>query len=279
MTELKDVQELELKILDHTIYLLNSLDLKWFAYGGTLLGAVREGGFIPWDDDIDIIMPRDDYNKFLHIGKYYFSDPYFFQTPNTDSICNTIIKIRYNGTSAIGKWARDVHFNRGVFIDIFPLDHIPDDLDKRNMLMNNIDYIFNCEKFDKSDVVRNPKKYMKNTNANLFNFFNDFMTHIDEKYCESEFVSCPAMWRYLDSRGVYNKFDFSSYEEKDFSGLNNKIRIPIGYDNILTVDYGDWRTPLNVPGTHGKLIFDLNRDPSYYDSLSEEDFNKLFENT
>ena len=277
MTELKDVQALELKMLDHTIDILNSLGLKWYAFYGKLLGAIREGGMIPWDDDIDIAMPREDFNHLLEVGGQVFRDPYFFQTPNTDSICNTIIKIRYNGTSAIGKWARDVKFHRGVFIDIFPLDRVPEDIDRINDIRNTIDYIFNVEKYDKSDVVRKPDNFTKNSNSHFFSFFNEFMTHIDKENNNSCFVSCPAMWRYIDSRAIYHADCFEDLWEADFKGLKHKMMIPVGCDEILTRDYGDWLTPKKVDGTHGKLLFDLYRDYSYYDNIPIEEFNGLFE--
>ena len=77
----KKVWKVELDLLNNFIEICNKYKLTYFAIGGTLLGAIRHKGFIPWDDDIDIGMPREDYNKLLEIAKKEFKNPIFFQTP------------------------------------------------------------------------------------------------------------------------------------------------------------------------------------------------------
>ena len=75
--DLKHLQQIELKILKEVISICESNNLKYYAFGGTALGAVRHGGFIPWDDDIDIAMFRDDYDKLLEILDNNLSDEYY----------------------------------------------------------------------------------------------------------------------------------------------------------------------------------------------------------
>ena len=81
---LKKLHETEIEILDAIVEICDLHQLKYYLIGGTLLGAIRHCGFIPWDDDLDIAMPRRDYNRFLKIAKKELNSKFFLQTCTTD---------------------------------------------------------------------------------------------------------------------------------------------------------------------------------------------------
>src|SRR5690554_851573 len=121
---LDKVKHLELQILKYVDEICRDNKIKYYLIKGTLLGAVRHGGFIPWDDDIDIVMFREDYNKFIKLVSSK-SEKYFIQNFTTDSsYTRYITKIRLMGTLFIEKEVKDLPMHHGIFIDIFPLDKI-----------------------------------------------------------------------------------------------------------------------------------------------------------
>lgn len=129
--QMKEVWAIQLDLLAEFDRVCNKHNIKYFASGGTALGAIRHKGFIPWDDDMDLMMLRDDYDKLLEIAPDEFKPPYFLQNKFSDPEANeTISKLRNIETTALLKDEIGSCFNycKGIFIDIFPLDVIPDNL-------------------------------------------------------------------------------------------------------------------------------------------------------
>lgn len=124
MTEL---QKTEFDILVQFDAVCRKLELPYFLVCGSALGAVKYGGFIPWDDDIDVAMYREDYELFLRKAPSLLPEHLFLQNWRTDPACPQIgSKLRDSRTTYIEKTAAKLPMHHGVFIDIFPLDGYPE---------------------------------------------------------------------------------------------------------------------------------------------------------
>ena len=130
VSDLRKVQNIELDMLQIFHSICDELDLQYYALGGTLLGAVRHGGFIPWDDDIDLGMPRKDYEKFLTIAPDYFQEE-IKVVPNVTNL-NILQLVNTKTKVQLGK------VTSGVFVDIFPLDGYPNEGIRSFILLQNV---------------------------------------------------------------------------------------------------------------------------------------------
>ena len=144
----KEIWAVELDLLAEFDRVCRKYDLKYCADGGTLLGAVRHQGYIPWDDDLDVAMLRRDFEKLNEIAPKEFKKPYFWQTEETDpGSARGHAQLRNSDTTSIialeYKHQRHNNFNQGIFIDIFPFDTVIDDekklveQDKRRLALND----------------------------------------------------------------------------------------------------------------------------------------------
>lgn len=124
-TELRRLQEAELNILKDFDEYCRQQGLQYYLIGGALLGAERYGGFIPWDDDIDVAMPREDYERLQELWKTTGLESCFLQSGKTDErFSRGILKIRRNGTHISEKTSRHIPMHDGICIDIFPIDYL-----------------------------------------------------------------------------------------------------------------------------------------------------------
>lgn len=120
---LRQVQLVQLEILKEVDSLCKKHDINYWLAGGTQLGAVRHNGFIPWDDDLDIAMLRDDYERFINVAQKELDERYFVQTWDTDPFfALPITKIRKKGTLFVEAGSCKSKLNQGIFIDVFPYD-------------------------------------------------------------------------------------------------------------------------------------------------------------
>ena len=132
MSEIKIIQNKILEILKIFIETCEENNLTYYALGGTLLGAVRHGGFIPWDDDIDIGMPREDYEKFKKIASEKFNDRYLFLSEDTPGYKKAFSVIRDTSTKIVMNYS-NIEQEESLWIDIFPIDGLPEKGVKRKL--------------------------------------------------------------------------------------------------------------------------------------------------
>lgn len=125
--ELQRLHETLIEILDYVTEVCEENGLTYFLSCGTALGAYRHKGFIPWDDDLDIAMPREDYDRLLVIMKNSSEKRYSIQyEENEKNYYLAYAKVRKNGTLFEESIAKGMYKNNGIFIDIFPLDYVED---------------------------------------------------------------------------------------------------------------------------------------------------------
>jgi len=143
--DMKKLWAIQLDLLEKFIEVCDKHNLNYFASYGTLLGAVRHKGFIPWDDDIDITMPRSDFEKLKAIADNEFSNPYFFQTSENDPefFMGGICRLRNSKTTHIDFMNLGHSCNQGCFIDITALDNVCDNKKKRKKQIKKIEFYKN----------------------------------------------------------------------------------------------------------------------------------------
>lgn len=268
-SEMKKVWNIQMEMVVKLIEVCNKYNLKVWADGGTLLGVVRHHGYIPWDDDIDMVMFRDDYDKLLEIAPKEFQDPFFFQDAYTDKLYpRGHSQLRYNGTTAILPGEINRKFNQSIFIDIFVYDALPKNKEiftrnaiKAEVLRNLMMFRVSTSKQLGSGL----KGIIKKISADIFFClipFRKVYSKFERLYsCKdvelSDDYSCPCFILSQVFKIVRKKEWYSDTIYMPFEDI--QMPVPVGYDNILTNQYGDYMTPVQAPSMHGGVIFDSER--------------------
>lgn len=257
-------KQIRIKLLSAFSEFCNKYSLSWYADGGTLLGIVRDDDLISWDDDVDVVMPRYDYNIFCEIGRNnpnIFGQDIFFQTANTDCYFETFAKLRHNKSTVLTPREYNGKHNRGMFLDIFPLDKVPNDkMSQRKIL----------------DFVQVISKYTKHENASrnltqCFNLLNDILLDIHEQNIESEYIANTAFFRYEKNPTILKANWYDDKISVDVYGT--RVCIPVKYEQILTAWYGKtWRIPQQEI-QHGWV--DPFNDYHAYDGITKEEYEYL----
>ena len=123
----KRVWAVQLEMLDEVERICKANGLKYFADSGTLIGAIRHEGYIPWDDDIDLVMLREDYDKFVQIAPAWLKEDLVLQTVYTEkNYLRGHAQIRNSKTCGCNEEDKKAGYNCGIFIDIYPFDVMQD---------------------------------------------------------------------------------------------------------------------------------------------------------
>lgn len=269
-TSLKKIWTVELDLLEKFKSICSKHNLNYCASSGTLLGAVRHNGFIPWDDDIDLFLPWEDYKKLMEAAPSECEYPYFFQSFLTEADGEAgASRLRRSDTTGFTKWESEnvgPDYDRGIFIDIFPLFNIPDSEEERNIQKESILFFWKCIRGHDAlaQIQRGGRPNM------------DYLQYIPYYKSVSTSMNITEIkWAYLNACAMENRRTaevgatssrvhlptlmwkselYDSYIELPFE--NTTIRCPAEYERVLDKQYGDWRTPVENGSRHEMVLID-----------------------
>jgi len=258
---MNDLQKVELELFQVFKDVCEKLNLNYFLVCGSALGAARHGGFIPWDDDMDVGMYREDYNKFMELAPALLPEGIFLQNYKTDpKFPQVFAKLRNSKTTYIESSLSRIDVNHGIYIDIFPLDGYPEDtIEQKRVARLKPLYVrkLTC-------ACRLPKTLKGKISVSAFRLlgYHKRTAKTAAKY-EAFISQYPVEGsKLICNHGTwYGSRDFISAE---FYGKGTDItyegvtaRIPEKYDEYLTALYGDWRTPPPLEKQKGHHYYEI----------------------
>ena len=271
----KRVWAVQLKLLDEVERICGKYGLRYFADSGTLIGAVRERGYIPWDDDIDLVMMREDYEIFTRVAPGELHDPLVLQTAYTeDNYLRGHAQLRDGSTT--GYTAEDLKagYNCGIFIDIFPLDGMPDGSRFRSLWAARIRFVWSA--------LYAAYRFGYYENATIAGRILNGLARLlslpmRTAYARYEALCCRYSKRdtkYVCNTVFVRRLEKNTWERRWFDEAvympfeNRMIPVPVGYDERLKAEYGDYLRPVQAPTMHGDVV--LNADVPYWKFLEKE---------
>lgn len=249
----------QMEILEDIQLLCKKNDIQYFADGGTLLGAVRHGGYIPWDDDIDIAMLRPDYDKFVKVIQNEWKNKYDLWIPGIRHGYDMTFTKVYNSNQI----SFDVEYlkkNHGfpyiTGIDIFPIDAVPCDMGEREAFKQLYLVVINaCMKYKTEqeeieqclDDIEQLCNYKINRNEEIISQLCLLADIVSRSYAGVDGTEL-MMMPYCTNNLILKREWYETTEWKPFE--NMLLPVPGGYEEVLTAWYGDYRKPIRGTATH-----------------------------
>lgn len=246
--DLRELQRTELELLLEFQRLCRKLGLRYYLTAGTLLGAVRHKGFIPWDDDIDVAMPRADYDRLSREAPGLLTPEYCYQDyRNESNFPYYFTKLRKRGTRVEEPVLRAIGMDQGVYIDVFPLDRCPDSPRRAALLFKAIE-LLDCAvlaRVSAEFVCGYQKPYMRALWSILRRLPNRALFALREglrKLLGAGGKSlCTVGGHHGYPRETYRPAWFDQSVELEFEG--HFFPAPAGWEGLLKNMYGDYMTP------------------------------------
>ena len=275
---LRELQLCELQILKDVKSICDRHGIRYYLSSGTLLGAVRHQGFIPWDDDVDIMMPYKDYQEFLKVAQAELGEQYFVQNSDTDPSCPfAYTHIRKNNTTVLREWDKKIRTHHGVWIDVFPMVKVKDGKDrKRKNKLLKVCYFLRMpkERFetDRQWLQERSSARMvrlitiaRKLPVPVRNWIRNRILHYIIHKKRGKYIS--FIWTRLSVLVPAEAYEgepvLLPFEDDEYPA-------PSGYDTFLTRSYRDYMTPPPPErrnGGHGQFsVIDLEHDwTTYFD--------------
>lgn len=282
MDYLKLLKDRQLDILKEFHKICEENNLKYTIAFGTMIGCVRHEGFIPWDDDIDVLMPKNDYYKFMEIGQKLLGDAYFLQNDKTDKGYRfPYAKIRLNNSCLVNPISPYYKYShKGIYIDIFPVHYLPKSksiqkFQKYFLTLNG--HIITTFCWKHVELGRTPvQKFMKFVLLVLSKimpykallFFNNKVVNIGTDK-NSDYLCCYAS----EEMGFMEKYTFKKnyFKERILMKFEDGMfYMPKEYDAIMTHIYGDYMAIPKEKKTHEIKFATDNFDYDKYLELKED---------
>jgi len=271
---MKQVWAVEVDLLQQLLDVCRKHHLRVWVADGTLLGAVRHKGFIPWDNDIDVVMLREDYDRLLALPADTFRPPYFLQTPYTDKrYYHAHAQLRNSDTAAIRPSDSHRPFNQGIFIDIFPLDAVSEDEEQRRHVMRRVRKVTRFLHAYDTPILLSGRigllfrkwkcrwQVWRKGWQTIYSEVDDMLRTTDIRQCPYVAEICFSGYDFLLDKHIFDDTVMLPFE-------NIEVPAPKDYDAFLRAVYGDsYMTPLQTGTAHDDMIFDTTR--SYRDLLPQ----------
>ncbi|MCR5635582.1 MAG: LicD family protein [Clostridiales bacterium] len=273
----EELRELQLKELDTLIYFKDFCEkhnLMFCFCGGCCIGSLRNKGFVPWDDDIDVFMLRNDYEAFLKLWKQEENETRYklLQTDDKMFTGNIFATLVDTGATCIKDYQAELDVPHGLVMDIFPLDGCPSGYKRKFQKMWAMIYsLYRAQTVpvNHGKMLAFGSKFLlavvpsKKLRYKLWRFAEKKMSKYPLDKCDyiTELCAGPGYMK-----NEYPKEDFMDVVLKDFEGY--KMPLPIGYDDYLTIAFGDYMKmpPKEKQVPHHDVIFcDLKKGCDEYD--------------